>query len=61
MALQAHIRSLLLEYALEHLTIDYIAYTEAVVSEVCALYIVSRPQKSKKKGIPSKLYSSQSI
>lgn len=34
LALRAHIRTLLLDYALTHLTRNYVAYTEHVVSEV---------------------------
>jgi hypothetical protein len=36
-ALRAHIRSNLLQYALDHLTIDHVAFTQQGVSDVSLL------------------------
>lgn len=34
LALRAHIRTLLLDYAFTHLTVNYVQYTEDAVSQV---------------------------
>jgi hypothetical protein len=45
-ALQAHIREKLLDYALTHLTKNYITYTENAVTEVRLSTPYSQPESS---------------
>lgn len=39
LALRTHIRTLLLDYAFTHLTVNYVQYTEEAVSQVSELSI----------------------
>ena len=39
LALRDHIRTLLLDYSLTHLTTDYVAFTECAVAEVRGRHI----------------------
>jgi hypothetical protein len=41
LAVRAHIRKLLLQYAIKHLTIDYVEYTLAEVTQVGVVLILS--------------------